>query len=485
VCNVCCIYISEPSSIGIVYFDSRNLPVTASLPQSPQLLDEVVSAYLGMKKDTAERAAALLETDSCCPLAQCMQGYLNMHACRPEQASLAGENLARARYLTTSLAVTPREALHVAALGSWCDGDLVRAIDCWEEVVAQFPLDILALRLAQFMTSYLGKSLAIRDSVARVLPAWHEGIPGYGFVLSCYAYGLEEAGDYEMAERFGHRALAMNPNDLWGAHAVTHVMEMQGRADEGIQWMTSTSSNWKECGNFVNHLWWHGALFYLAAGKVCEALELYDRRVKADGSHEYLDIANASALLWRIEQAGQDVGNRWQELSQRATAHLDEHFFVFVDLHYLVAAAANSGAPRARELLSSCSRYAERTDCTQAQVMRDVGLAIAKAVVAHRNRSYAEAADLLFPVRNQIYRIGGSHAQRDLFEQMLIDSAIRADQLGLAHSLLREKLAKRRRDLWAWRTAISVAEKLHDEAGVAAARLAVANILKGSTANKS
>jgi tetratricopeptide (TPR) repeat protein len=459
-----------------MHVDSRGLQMTASGASSVVLLDDVVSAYLGMRKDTALRAAALQQADEECVLAYCLNGYLAMHACRREQADRARESLARAKKIARTAGGNHREELHISALDNWCAGKIEGAVDCWEKILVDFPLDILALRLAQFLTSYLGRSRAIRDSIARVLPAWSPEIPGYGFVLSCYAYGLEEAGDYETAERFGRKAIDLNANDLWGAHAVTHVMEMQGRPAEGVEWIANIDKHWEGCGNFVNHLWWHCALFHLATEDYGAALELYDRRVNVPGD-EYLDIANASALLWRIEQAGVDVGNRWEELVTRVGGNLEDHFFVFVDLHYLLATATSLDAARARDALESCIHYA-REDSTEAVVMRNVGLPMAKAIIAHRKRAYGQASDLLFPVRHEIHRIGGSHAQRDVFEQMLIDSAIRAERFSLAESLLQERIKKRPRDLWSWRTSAIVAEKLKDPAGVASSHAGIDRILR-------
>jgi tetratricopeptide (TPR) repeat protein len=461
-----------------MYVDSRGLQITASAASSVELLDQAVSAYLGMRKDTVLRAAALQQADEGCVLGHCMNGYLAMHTCRRDQADRARQIILSAKKVAQSAGATRRERLHITALENWGVGKLEEAVDRWEEILVDFPLDILALRLAQFMSSYLGRSEAIRDSVARVLPAWSQEVPGYAFVLSCYAYGLEEAGEYETAERFGRKALELNPYDLWGAHAVVHVLEMQGRPAQGVEWIASTHGCWQECGNFVNHLWWHCALFHLAAGNYSGALELYDRKVNVPGD-EYLDIANASALLWRIEQAGLDVGNRWEKLACQVSENLEHHFFVFVDLHYLLATAASHGSSRARDFLESCTRYATQ-DSTEAEVMRDVGASIAKAIIAHRQGAYGEAVDLLLPVSHLTYRIGGSHAQRDVFEQMLIDSAIRAGRFSLARSLLEERTKKRPRELWAWRTFALVSEKLGDTAGANSSHAEINSILARS-----
>ena len=72
-------------------------------------------------------------------------------------------------------------------------------------------------------------------------------------------------------------------------------------------------------------------------------LDLYDREVRPELTDDLLDISNAVALLWRLEQAGVDVGNRWEELADRAQGHLDDHLLVFGDVHYLMALAAAGG----------------------------------------------------------------------------------------------------------------------------------------------
>jgi tetratricopeptide (TPR) repeat protein len=441
-----------------MYRDSQNLTVTVSTPATIELLNAAVDSYLGLRKDVADRTAALVAKDPECPLAQCLSGYVNMHAGKPEAAAEAAQALKRAKQSVA----TRRENLHVEALEAWLNGDLIGALSRWEEILAEHPTDILAIRLAQFITSYLGRSRDIRDSVVRVLPAWDPAMPGYGFLLGCLAYGLEEAGEYESAERFGRAAIERNPEDLWASHAVAHVMEMQCRPHDGIEWIETGEKKWRECGNFLRHLWWHVCLFHLTLQGYDRVLELYDREVRAESTDEYLDIANAAALLWRVEQCGISVGERWDELAARAQTHIHDHLFVFADLHYVLAVAAGSARTTVAAFLNSCSEYARIEKRTEAQVMKQVGLAIAEATVAHRNHDYSRAADLLLPVKDSIFRVGGSHAQRDLFEQMLIDSTMRSQRLLVARSLLSERIAKRPRDLWAWRHLASVCEALQD-----------------------
>jgi len=124
-----------------------------------------------------------------------------------------------------------------------------------------------------------------------------------------------------------------NPADLWAVHAVAHVMEMQDRRREGIAWVRESEPRLAECNNFGYHLWWHLALFHLELEEVESVLQLYDERMRVDLSDEYLDICNATSMLWRLEERGVDVGDRWNELAERCEARTSEHQMVFPDVH--------------------------------------------------------------------------------------------------------------------------------------------------------
>ena len=155
----------------------------------------------------------------------------------------------------------------------------------------------------------------LRDRVAQVLPHWDASMPGYGYVLGMYAFGLEETALYSRAEDIGRRALEINPRDPWAVHAVTHVMEMQGRLRDGIEWLTAREKDWAPNNGFAFHNWWHLALFHLDAGDIARVLELYDRRIRPAPSQVPLEMIDASAMLWRLELRGIDVGARWQQLA--------------------------------------------------------------------------------------------------------------------------------------------------------------------------
>jgi tetratricopeptide (TPR) repeat protein len=426
-------------------------PVQAASQETVRLLDDAVTRYARARRDTRDRLALALESDPTCAMAHALDGYLHMLSSKRDGMARARQALARLSGSAIGRVVFPRrEELHVAALDAWSSGDMRGAARIWDTLLDEHPRDLIALKVSQFVLSYLGESEGMRDRVERVLPAWTSEHPRYGLALGCYAYALEESGDYARAEDAGRRAVELDRGDIWAAHAVAHVAEMEGRLDDGIAWISSLSSEWSDCSNFALHLKWHESLYHLELEQHDRVLSLYDRDVRTESTDEYLDIANAVSLLWRLEQANVDVGSRWRELASRAAAHFDDHALVFVDLHYLMALAAVDPAG-ADEFMRACERFAASGQGTEADVMADVGLPLARALVAHRRGAYGDAVDQLYPVRHRIRRIGASHAQRDLFHQLLIDAAVRGRRYDAARELLAERLAWRPGNRWGLR----------------------------------
>ena len=429
------------------------------------MIDRVIEAFLGARADTRDRLAEILLADPDCTLAHCLDGYLHMMSSKRANLLSATEALARAQASVARSREARCDQLHVAALDAWTRGEWREAAGHWDDLLVEFPRDVLALRVSQFVLSYLGESQRMRYTIARALPAWDASVPEYGYVLGCYAYGLEEAGEYAQAEEMGRKAVELNRRDIWAAHAVTHVAEMQGRLDDGLSWIAGLSDEWAGCNNFAFHLRWHEALFRMDLDQYPEVLQLYDREIRQRSTDEYLDVTNAVSLLWRLEQAGVDVGARWRELADCAKNHDRDHSLVFADLHYLMALAA---VGEQDAFLGSCEQFAADQG-TESAVMAEVGLPLARAVVAHRRGAYDAVVDVLMPLRAQFRRIGGSHAQRDLFDQLLIDAAWRARRFVTATALLAERTTRRPRNVWGWKHYAAVLDA-RGAAGAADAR---------------
>jgi len=344
------------------------------------------------------------------------------------------------RQAAAALPTNPHERQHIAAIDALIAGEYELASERFEDILLAFPRDVLALQIAHIFDFFRGDARNLRDRVARVLPEWHRDVPGYHAVLGLHAFGLEECGQYGRAEETGREALRLNPADAWAHHAVAHVMEMQGRVDEGIIWMTSREAHWAPDNFFAGHNWWHRALFHLDRDEYSQVLELFDGPIRGSRSKVVLDMIDASAMLWRLHLRGVDCGARWNEIADAWAPLASDGFYAFNDLHAMMAFVATQRWDLADETLSIMTRRISSPG-SNAAMTREVGLPLCRGIYAFGRGEYDETVGWLRPVRGIASRFGGSHAQRDLIDLTLIEAAQRDRQSTLVRALAGERMA--------------------------------------------
>ncbi|MGI9463412.1 MAG: tetratricopeptide repeat protein, partial [Aestuariivirgaceae bacterium] len=432
------------------FTDRTGLTVTASSADSADKFADLTSAYLGFRPDTGLVLKDLLTGDPDMPMAQCANGYFAKLIGGVVHSPRAAGISAKLNTQLDSLEVSGRERRHAAALTAWSAGQLDAAAGIWEDILLNHPHDSMALRLAHFTHFYTGDGRRMRDSTARILPLWPDDHPHYGYVLGMHAFGLEESADYARAEDFGRRAVERNPEDAWSVHAVAHVLEMTERHQEGIEWVRSLEPSWSKVNNFRFHLYWHQCLYHLERGEFGEVMRLYDEQVASDVEADfYLDICNATSLLWRLEMFGVDVGERWHRLAQVSRKHLQDTDLIFVSLHHLMAVIADGDEAAAKQMIDNIRTWSS-LETSQSKICTDVGIALAEGLQLARSGEHAAAFDKINKVRYALDCIGGSKAQRDVFHMILLDAAKAGADALKARALFAERLGQKVHSGWSW-----------------------------------
>lgn len=371
-------------------------------------------------------------------LGQAIRGLSCLMLGRAEMVVVAQQALVAAR---ASQPGTAREAAFVEALADWLSGSPTRAAARIEAVMAAHPRDALAMKLVQAIHFIMGRPLDMRRSVELVLPVWDDH-PARGYILGCHAFTLEETGHYAAAESTGREGVDLAPDDAWGLHAVAHVHDMTGRAQDGLTWLDGREASWAHCNNFRFHVWWHRALMHLDLGQYDAALALYDADIRAERTDDYRDIANAASLLSRLELDGVDVGNRWDELADLSETRAMDGCLAFADLHYLLALCGGAREDAAAGLIARMA--ATRPEGGDAKrIIAHPGLHMARGVQAFASGEYSVAWLHLREARTDAQSLGGSHAQRDVFARITIEAALRGGYMDAAEGLLRERQAQR------------------------------------------
>jgi tetratricopeptide (TPR) repeat protein len=376
-------------------------------------------------------------------------GYVPAH-CLRAALIVCGDRVADRSALAASVAAIEASCpdmhdparRHAAAAAAWLEGDPLLAAERYDAIVIDRPHDILALVVAHALDFRLGRPRMMRDRIARVLPAWQTSAPGYPSVLAMYAFALEENGQYRRAERMARRALALDPRHPGAIHVVAHVMEMQGRAREGLAFLAATESAWIEGTGFSVHLAWHRALFHLESNNPDAALATYDAQIAQVDASTMPVLADASALLWRLQLRNVEVGGRWRLLADRWEMQALAGARPFYVVHAMMAFAAAGRVAAAARVLEEMSH----TDASGARSsLPEEALAspFCEGLLAFTRRDYAACVGWLTRVRRIAHRCGGSLAQCDLIHLTFTEAALRARKSRLARALLAERAAKK------------------------------------------
>ena len=426
-----------------MYTDTRGHKLSSKNELAANACAIAMDHYMERKSDVAILLQQALEHDPQCTIAHATMGLMLHGARHSKFQPQIMESLAKAKQFASD--VSDREQHYVKALEFAAIGQLSDSVRCFETILEKTPTDGFALSLCQAELFWLGdmkRSLVASTSVA---DHWNESVSGYSEFLAIQAFDLEEAGHYNQAEDAGRAALDLNPTNIWATHAVTHVMYMQGRHAEGIEWIGDFQNNWIDIGQMQFHVWWHKCLFHLERGEHDAVLEGYDNWVR-NREHElvqalpdlYIDLQNGASLLWRLEFAGIDVGDRWSEMASLVVLRLNDLSNPFTSAHFAVILAAVGDFVSCEQLVEAMQDFAGSKSKTLAANYAKAGLPAAQAAVAHRKKDYTRVVQLLQPARNNLWMMGGSHAQQDLFFQMLVDATARIGSAAEFNRLIDE-----------------------------------------------
>ena len=418
------------------YADHATTGATADSLAAFEQASHELRCYIDDPLASVERALAASPVMT---MAHVLKAWLHLLGTEPGDLPVARDCLRAAG----ALPANERERGHLRAIGLLLEGRWRAAARALEDLNADYPRDALALQAGHLLDFFTGDTRMLRDRIARALPAWSAGQPGHHALLGMYAFGLEECGQYAQAERQGRLSVEHQPRDGWGWHAVAHVMEMQGRTDDGIAWLRSDTDAWSRDSGFAVHNWWHLALFHLELGRIDEALQLFDDPIHGARSPLAMDLIDATALLWRLQLRGVDVDGRWDTVADLWAPLAGTGHYAFNDWHAMMAFVGSGRGKAQRAVLESLQAVAATGTGDTAAFAREVGLDAARAMQAFGEARYADTVALLRPLRGHAQRFGGSHAQRDLLDLTLLEAAIRGGQQSLAAALAAERAAQR------------------------------------------
>jgi tetratricopeptide (TPR) repeat protein len=328
---------------------------------------------------------------------------------------------------------------HIAQ--AWVHDDIPTVLELFEKILRANPRDLASLKLAQYHLFNKGDAL----DMLRLANLCYDASTDISYMHGMAAFAYEQCHLLDDAEKAAHRALDLNSDEPWAHHALAHVFLTQGRIDEGCEFLESVSANWAGLNSFMyTHNWWHLAVMYINRGRMDEALEIYDKHVWAREKDYSQDQVGAVSMLSRLELAGVDVGDRWQDVATYIAARGEDTTLPFMTMQYLLG-LCKAQRPEAMVLMDAIRTKAEAEiktmDASAAHPWNDVALPVCEAILALEDGKYSQAAKLLGRALPRLSEIGGSHAQRDLFEQLYLDALMKSQQWSKAQQLLETRRA--------------------------------------------
>ena len=431
---------------GTAIKDRYELPLTTDSPGAADRYVETIDRFLSQTYGADQAIAQAIEADDNLAVAHAAKALFQMYAMNMADAR---ETIAHARKLAVS--ATKRERQHVQAISLMIEGDSHKALRLIREHLDEFPRDMLMVRLANRLL-ILGCSGAgipnfPEELLSMLKPLRSEYGEDWAF-LGQYAFAHHETGYFDDALKYAERSLDIRPDNANASHSVAHVFFETGDPDGGSDFLGDWLDGYDRRGPFNVHLSWHQALFQLATGRPDNAVTLYEDHIRPSVVKKNLgSLADSASLMWRMKIYGDGQPGPWEEVREIALPAAEK------------PGPALQRRPRRPHLRRRRIHRRARTHDRRTRRVRHRRqrprlrghMPLVKGIEAFAHGAYDDAADNLDGLVEQLPRIGGSHAQREVFEDTILESYIRAGRYDKAQTLLDTRLKRRtsvRDELW-------------------------------------
>ena len=412
--------------------DGLGNPVTTEDDATLAALGDFVEGFLAYET-RATNVLAAAERDPHSVLTNAYAGMIWMLLEAPEAPARAAKYLHRAK--AARAGATRREQLTVDVLEAWSRDEIPAALALCDRIIAEFPRDLVVVKISQYLNFNLGRCAEMLRIALAALDA--NRTVAYAHGMAAFAY--EQCHLLEEAEAAAREALRLKRKEPWAQHALAHVMLTEGRIDEGAHFLEGVQDTWTDLNSFmITHLWWHLALFYLSQGRDGRVLRIYDHHVWGVAKDYSQDQIGAVSLLTRLELDGVEVGDRWVDLGHFLAARAQDVTQPFLSVQYLYG-LARAGRPGANALMAAIRARAETPPAFAREAWVGAALPLAEGLLAFAHGDYTDAARRLTPVLPRLSALGGSHTQRDLFEQIRLEAVLRSGDLAAAQQLLEQR----------------------------------------------
>jgi len=394
---------------------------------------EGVDRLMSLNAGADEALGRASEADACFALPSAALAIL--HRFRGDVAE-AHEAIRRA--IESGGSLSRREQQHLSIVESYVKGDAARALALAREHLAAFPQDALVLSQIPFMIHVEGGDrrpimLAVVEDLA---PAYGDDWWFAGFAAIFY----QEMDQFERARELASRSLERSPRNASAVHPLAHVFYETDDHASGVDFLRRWLPGYEREAPYHSHLSWHLALCELASGHYDRVMTLYEEAIAPAAARTRLSFYDAASLLWRFEVYGCVAGPLpWGDVLDLGLELYPRPGVPFADAMMGLACAGASDETALARLVDGLRALAAGGHPVAGSVM----VPLVEGVAAFGRADYETAVGRLEPLVAEVPRIGGTNAQREVFEDTLLEAHLRAGQFDRAEALLRKRLNRR------------------------------------------
>ncbi|HUP35547.1 MAG TPA: hypothetical protein VNC82_08935 [Candidatus Limnocylindria bacterium] len=412
--------------------DRYGLTVTTSSPAAFDRFQDGMDRLLAYAPGAEDCFIAALAADEHLALA-----HVGLALLAAVQGDGATARAAAGRARETTAGATRREQRHVDAVHAFVAGETARGLALVDEHVAEFPRDAMLVNQASSAIALAGR----RDREEHRVAFLERLAPAYGedwWFQSALAFTYHEVDRFEESRRLSEASLRQYPRNASAAHNLAHIAFETLDIAAGSAFLDDWMAGYDRRAHFHCHLAWHQAMFALHEGRYAQALAIFERDILA-ASNPRSTMTDGTALLWRVRlDAASPAALPWRALADIA-GRVSRPGYLFGECHAALAYAACGDQAALEKLMDGLRAL----DAKGNPIAGRVVLPLVQGTAAFAAGDFAGALAHFEPVEGEMHRIGGSHAQWELFEETMVVCYLELARHDDALRLVRRRLARR------------------------------------------
>jgi len=412
--------------------DRYGLTVTTASPAALEQFQEGMDRLLAYGPGAEESFTAALQADPGLAVAHVGRALL-----AAVQGDAASARAAAGRARETVAGATRRERQHVEAVSALVAGETARGLELVDEHAKEFPRDAVLVNQASSSIALAGRSDREEHRVAfleRLAPAYGDD----WWFLSALAFTYHEVDRFEESRRLSELSLRQYPRNASAAHNLAHISFETLDIDAGAAFLDEWMAGYDRRASFHCHLAWHQGMFALHEGRYARALEIFEGDILRSVNPRSA-MTDGTALLWRVKlDAAHDQPLPWRSLADLA-GRVSRPGYLFGEVHAALAYAACGDEAALARLMDGLRALDAKGNPIAARVV----LPLVQGTAAFAAGDFAGALAHFEPVESEMHRIGGSHAQWELFEETMVLCYLELERYDDALRLVRRRLSRR------------------------------------------